>query len=363
MAKIRSIGIDGRCLEERLTGIGRYVYELCHVLDRVAGDAEFFVYSRLPLQVPLFSERWHSRVEPRGLARRLKSSLWLKTRCRALARPDNLEVFWGSATLLPRPLPGVRTVCTVHDLNFRIAPQTMSTGNLWAHRLFFERDVLAADAVLTNSRATAARLRDWTGREADAVVQPGVCARYARAGAGELRDVLEKFRITTPYFLSVATFEPRKNLELLVRAFLALKAGGKIPGHTLVIAGGRGWKDQRFQALLGELPDRSVLPLGYVEEADLPALYSGAEAFLFPSLYEGFGMPLLESRACGTPFVATDLPELRESGGADGIYIPATEEGICRGMLAALGSDRLALPRTLPSWEQEGLKLKEVLLP
>lgn len=353
------IGIDGRCLEEKLTGIGRYVYELCRELDQCMEDAEFFVYSRTPLKIQLFSERWHSRVEPIEFCRRLKSSLWLKLRCGVLASEDHLDVFWGAATFLPHLRQGVRTVSTVYDLNYRIVPETMGTANLWAYRLFFRSDVLKADKVLTISSGTAHRLKKVVERDADGIIYPAVSSHFAIPVPSVIRSTLNKYGIKGPYHLSVATWEPRKNLELLIRTYVEMKRSRELTDHKLVLVGGRGWKDDKLVTLLDGAPPDTIIPLGYVDDADLPSLYAGATAFVFPSLYEGFGMPLLEARACGTRVIASDIPELRESGG-DAIFIKPTNDGIRKGILASLtATNRESV--ILPSWDVEGKKLSEVL--
>jgi glycosyltransferase involved in cell wall biosynthesis len=137
--------------------------------------------------------------------------------------------------------------------------------------------------------------------------------------------------------LSIATREPRKNLPLLVRTFRHLKERGLLADHNLVLAGDRGWKDAEISAAVARAGD-SLRDIGYVPEDQLAALYSGADAFVFPSKYEGFGMPVLEARACGTRVVTTDSPELREAGGEDAIYVMPTEEDLRAGIMKALAS-------------------------
>lgn len=354
------IGIDGRALEGQLTGIGRYVYELCRELDILLKNAEFFIYSRTPLNVPLFSERWHSRVEPVNVFRQLKSSLWLKVRCGMHTRKDKLDVFWGTATLLPSLKPWVRTIVTVHDLNYLIVPKTMSTANMLAHRLFFCTDVLNADIVLANSKGTANRLQQLLGRGADGIVCPSINTNFTTPNSKIIQVTMDKYGIKSPYHLSVATWEPRKNLELLISTYIDIKRDMYLPDHQLVLVGGKGWKDDKLLGILREAPPETIVPLGYVDDADLPALYAGADAFIFPSIYEGFGIPLLEARACGTLVIASDTPELRESGG-DAIFIQPTKKGIRKGILESLSVPKRE-PEILPSWNTEAKKLAEVLL-
>ena len=122
------VGIDGRSLQGFVqgsrTGVGRYVYELCRELDHLLPEAHFFVYSATPIEMPVVSPRWTLRLDSAPFAGYLKSVIWLKYRCPHLCQVDNLDVFWGAATFLPKLSKSVRTVMTVYDLTFKIVPDT-----------------------------------------------------------------------------------------------------------------------------------------------------------------------------------------------------------------------------------------------
>jgi glycosyltransferase involved in cell wall biosynthesis len=206
---------------------------------------------------------------------------------------------------------------------------------LWAARLFFRSSVAKADSLLSNSEGTAKRLEKHFGYKVAAVVRPGLSTLFKPTAESEIRQILARYDVSKPYLLSVATWEPRKGLELLIRTFLGMKVAGLVSDHKLILVGERGWKDAAITELVRRNAD-SVVSLGFVEDQALAGLYRGAEAFVFPSKYEGFGMPVLEARACGTAVIASDLPELREAGGESGIYVEPTEEGIRDGILTAL---------------------------
>ncbi len=357
------IGIDGRAFMGEPTGVGRYVIELCRRLDRLLPKAHFFVYAPSALSLPVCSERWSARIEQSWMARNLNRGLWLVSRAGSLCRRDRLDVFWGAVTLLPALGPRVRAVSTLYDLNHKMVPSTMLARDLWGRRLLFGQSLARADEILAISHGTAAKLHSAYGLTAAGVVQPGTSEEFTPQTRDKVEACLARYRLKTPYLLAVGTREPRKNFDLLVESFLQMKTEGLIPAHTLVLAGSRGWKDRRLCGLLERGASRGVVALGYLEQKDLPALYTGADALICPSLYEGFGMPALEARACGTRVIASDIPELREAGGDETVYITPNRAGIREGILAVVNGGAAAKARagSLPTWEEGAEVLAKVL--
>jgi glycosyltransferase involved in cell wall biosynthesis len=142
-----------------------------------------------------------------------------------------------------------------------------------------------------------------------------------------------------------------------------MKSEGLLPKHRLILVGERGWRDGKLAGIVRAAADHGVMALGRVPDGDLPALYSGCDAFIFPSIYEGFGIPVLEARACGARVVATDTPEIREAGGDGTTYITPTPEGLRSGILHALsGQKRQTMPTLCwPTWEESATTLAGVL--
>jgi glycosyltransferase involved in cell wall biosynthesis len=356
------IGLDGSCLSGRLAGVGRYVFELCRALDTMMPDARFFVYTPSANHALDFSDRW----TPRG-AKPVVGPFW-KTRWlmhhvpRFCAR-DNLDIFWATTTLAPHLPANVKIVTTVYDLNHLIVPETMRISTRWEQRLFFTTSLKKASAITTISKGTADRLSRLLGLQATAVVMPGVSAVFSKKSDHTVTTCRGKYNLDLPYLLSVATKEPRKNLELLIRTFVRMKNDRLLPAHRLVLVGDSGWPNTSLLDLLREVPSDSVASLGYIPDCDLAALYSGADALVFPSVYEGFGIPLVEARACGTRIVSTDSPELREAGGAQCVYVQATEEGLREGILKCLDRPQPATELCqLPTWNANAATLAKVFL-
>jgi glycosyltransferase involved in cell wall biosynthesis len=355
------IGIDGRVLGPRPKGIARYIWELSKALDKVLPEARFFVYSPRPIiPMPSISARWSWRCDLSGACAQMPNSLWAASRLGYIAQRDNLDVFWGGTGLLPFAGLRARKVLTVHDLVYKIAPETTSARARWTMRMLFGGSVRRADRITSNSFGTARRFESIYPSKVTQVVQPGLTDTIRPKSAPEVRAQLRQHSIDRPYLLSVGTLEPRKGLQRLIPAFLSLLRDGRLNDECLVIAGDRGWKDEPIARLVRS--SERIRPLGFVDDEALSALYTGAKAFIFPSSYEGFGIPVLEARACGTRVVTTDIPELREAGNGDAIYVAPTVEGIRDGILAVLRSDWPApLNRAEHSWLKSAATFARVL--
>ena len=182
----------------------------------------------------------------------------------------------------------------------------------------------SATRVLADSEATRRDLVNYYHTPPDriAVVYPGADPDLRRAGDAAIAAALARHDLTPPYFLYLGTLQPRKNLVRLVAAFAA--SGLPAAGHTLVLAGRAGWLAEPLLAAVAALPAdvraRVVLP-GYIDETEKAALLSGATALVFPSLYEGFGFPVLEAQACGTPVVCSDTSSLPEVAGEGALLV------------------------------------------
>ncbi|MEZ4767040.1 MAG: glycosyltransferase family 1 protein [Caldilineales bacterium] len=312
-------------------GIGRHTRELVHALAPLASDAAttLVVYGRSNAPLP---------QPPAGMALRVVPvpNRWLTIGWHRLNLPLPVEVFAGSHDLyhasdfvLP-PVRNARTLLTVHDLSFLRTPQCADAGLRAYLAKVVPSSVARADQILADSQATKRDLVDLlhTPAEKVTVVYPGVETRFHPVDdTARLHEMRVSYGIGDgPFVLGVGTLEPRKNWPALIRAWTILRQSTALP-HRLVIAGGKGWlTDEIFAAIDASPAKKEILLAGFVADADLPALYSAADVFAFPSLYEGFGIPVLEALACGTPVVCANNSSLPEAAGEAAVLVDAGDD-------------------------------------
>jgi glycosyltransferase involved in cell wall biosynthesis len=328
--------------------------------------AQFYVYSLNPIRVAMPSH-WTLRTESNIIVRRLLSVTsttmpWFRFRVGELCRSDGVSWFWGTQSMLPRLPVGVRTLITVYDLNFLLARRTMLWRSIVSQSFLLQRSLREATAISTISQGTMVRLRELLGFQANAIITPAVSSEFRPRLSDEVSECLSRYGAKPPYLLALGTWEPRKNLDTLVRTFVRMKSEGLLSKHRLILVGERGWRDSKLARTVRAAAAHDVMALGRVPDSDLAAFYTGCDAFVFPSVYEGFGIPVLEARACGARVVATDIPEIREAGGDSTMYVSPTAEGLRQGILHVLSQQKRQTTATsyLPTWEQSARALAGV---
>jgi glycosyltransferase involved in cell wall biosynthesis len=233
--------------------------------------------------------------------------------------PD-AELFHATEHLL-MPLRAVPTVLTVHDLIYHLFPSYHRSLNYWYLNTAVPLYVRRADSVIAISESTKRDLVQHykVPEEKISVVYEAASSRFRPASPEAVAEAKASYRLPSKYVLALGTIEPRKNLNRLVQAVCLLRQ--KDPELSLVIVGHAGWLYQDFFQELEKLEDpRAVLLSGYVPDADLPAVLTGATAYVLASFYEGFGLPILEAMACGTPVVCSNTSSMPELGGEAARY-------------------------------------------
>jgi glycosyltransferase involved in cell wall biosynthesis len=224
-----------------------------------------------------------------------------------------------------------RLVVTVHDLAFQRFPELFPQRWRWLYRAGLRAAVKRADAILVPSQSTADDLLASTSVEPSRVhVTP--LAPLLAATDRDPKETRERLGVTQPYVLSVGTLEPRKNLVRLVRAYR--QVAPDVP-HALVLAGPPGWRSEALDAELARPGPGTIVRTGSVSDEDLDVLYRGADVFAYPSLYEGFGLPVLEAMARGVPTLASNVSSLPQVAGDAALLVDPTDvseiaEGLAR---------------------------------
>lgn len=323
------IGIDARALQPPVTGTGVYLREILAELAVLAPQHDYLCYTtRAECRDSLPEGPFHLRLGRTISAR--WGTVWLQSGVLRSIRKDGIDLFWGPLQVVPLALVGrLPTVVTLHDLVFRHYPETMSLRNRLALPFFATRSLRGADAVVTTTRATAdSAVRELgVARERIVVLPHGVSERFRPVERDLARRRLRQLGVDADeILLFVGTLEPRKNLDGLLRALDSLLVSGRFDG-CVVLVGAPGWKTSRLLTDRGDSPlARRIHALGYVDEDDLPALYSAARLLVMPSHYEGFGLPVLEAMACGTPVLVSDRPPLPEVTGGAARHFRASDD-------------------------------------
>lgn len=355
-----NVGIDASRLRFGMSGIGHYVRAILSPLDAALPEARFILYARTACDVALPSERWSIRYDAHPIFQRLPTSEWIHYRLGTRLALDDLDVFWATNTLLPRRIGALPCVTTVYDLNHLLFPETMPVLTRAAHRRWFASDVRNAARVVAISKGTAARVKTHLDCRVDAIARPAVPLRGTPPDRSTAAASLAGIGIRQPFLLTVGTREPRKNLTSAIAAVSRLKAKGHLSDHQLVMAGAGGWGGGGMSKA-GMAATGWIKVPGYVDDEKLMALYTLADALLVPSLYEGYGIPLGEAQMYGCRAIATDIPELREAGGPDALYIEPTVETIAWAIEMALSTPAPPARRPDHDWDDAAMAMATVL--
>ena len=333
-------------LDRPLSGIGRYAVELARAMQAHPDAPDMLLMNPFsddlnPLHDAFRAVRLRGRLLPAFMT-------LAPVQLAIAARQHSLSIVHDPTGISPFAASGwpakARRVVTIHDMIPFVHPETHArlTNVLFQH--YIPRTLRRVDAVVTVSEASKRDILRFYPIASDAVhvIHNGISHCFRPRSESEISAVRHRYKLPERYILSVGALQQRKNLATLFRAFRQILQRGF--DRHLVIVGREAWKTDDTFAALHELGlEAKVSFTGYVADEDLPAVYSGAEVFVFPSLYEGFGLPPLEAMACGTPVIASSASSLPEVVGNAGLLIdPLDFGGFANAIEAVLTNRELA---------------------
>lgn len=357
-------GIDYTAAVRQRAGIGRYTRNLIRALSELDQENQYRLFVAGGWGSGDGLGALPSNFEVRGIP---LSDHWLHILWQRMRVPIPVQLVTGALDLFHSPdfvLPPTGrtpTIVTVHDLSFLRVPECFVPGFSDYLEGAVSRAVSRAAHILADSESTRQDLLDLmnVAPEQVTVLYPGVETRFRPVrGRRALDRVRRRYRLPERFILSVGTIQPRKNLVALVDAFDRLVAQhSSDPGIArlnLVLVGEKGWMfEETFAAVTSRGLEQRVHFPGFVEDSDLPTLYSLASAFAFPTKYEGFGLPVLEAMACGTPVVAADNSSIPEVVADAGLLVQADDPQVLADSLAVLLSDEALRRRLVTEGRQQ----------
>ncbi len=335
------ICIDALAAKSSYHGIGTYVSNiLCHLLPK-AQENHFLVLGRKDFLSSLPDARHLTNMEKKAV----KLPLFLRVAWEYTLLPfgllkDKVDIFWGVSHFLP-PVRVGRYLVTIHDLASFFFPHLYPLFRWLYHQVSIRNAIQRADYVITPSHSTKRDLiKHFRIPEERVFVVPNgfdETFRYPITDK-EREEIKKRYNLPEMFVFALGVLEPRKNTERILLAFASLLRDKSFPNKEikLVIGGSLdyGWKNKRIFQLVKELKiEEKVIFTGPIPNEDLPAFYAASFLSLYPSLYEGFGLPVIEAQACGTPVITSKISSLPEVAGEGAILVnPYSVEEIARAM-------------------------------
>ncbi len=328
------IAIDAHSVGAQLGGNETYAVNLIEALAEIDQSNRYTLYVTKQSAVDRFTDRWPNfqvkRTLPHTPLIRIPLTLSIEL------RKNHVDVLHVQYTAPPRTPCAL--VATIHDLSFEHLPETFNRRSRAQLRLTVRRTAQKAAQILTLSAFSRDDIIETYAVDPERVrvTPPAAPASFAPVTAEtELRRIRASYGIDRDYILALGSIQPRKNLVRLINAYSSLsRVRPKHELPQLVLAGKRGWLESAtIQAAEQSEARRDILFIGYVSDSDLPALYSGAMCFVYPSYFEGFGLPVLEAMQCGTPVIAGNRTSLPEAAGDAGVLFDPFDESAIAGAL------------------------------
>jgi len=324
------IGIDISQLIYQGSGVANYTYNFVKnllIFDK-KNTYKLFFAAKNQLKKYSFLEEFRNlgaKIYPFPIPMKLQQFLWQKTDFLSINRLiGRFDIFFFSDFLRPKTDKNVRGITTIHDLSWKLFPQHHTENVIKAHQKKLEKTINYGDEIIVDSQNTKndlLRLYPSIKKEKVHVIYPGIGENFKKIDDKKaIENVIKKYLtfdfclLNFDFFLYVGALEPRKNLDIAIRVFKRLITNNQYQITHFLIIGHAGWKKEKIFKLVKDLKiEDKVLFLGYVDDKDLPYFYSGATLTFYLSSYEGFGLPPLESLACGTIVIAGNNSSMKET--------------------------------------------------
>lgn len=330
-----TIGVDGsRAFTKNKTGTENYSYQLLKNIASIDTQNRYLIYIKTNQKKEVDSIKWPGNFE---FVEIKLPRLWTQVGLAWRTFIDKIDVLFVPSHTLPLIRPAnLKTVITVHDLGAEYLPALHQFKQVLYLRVMTHYQLKTASRIIAVSEATKEDLRRRVGIKNSRieVIYEGIDNKVFKKLSNDLlRSILNKYKLQkNKYFFFVGTIQPRKNLERIIKAYARFLQDN--PDYQLILAGGRGWDSEAIYSLPKELGiEESVRFIGRVTDEDVVGLYNGATALVYPSLFEGFGLPIIEAFACGCPVITSNTSSMPEVAGKAAILVdPYNIEGIYKVM-------------------------------
>lgn len=366
--------IDARSMDKRQSGVGSYVTHLIQGLKTANKKHRYalMVTSRQAAALPDYFKEFEIYTVPFSSENHVMGDPWEFILLPRLLRNNAIDIFHGPAFMAPPFHKGFQSVATIHDLVAFHHPHTIPMKYAFYMRFLIKLMIRRAGGIITDSEFIRNEIIKMFHVDEKKVFAIPIAASEMfkpTEDKSRIEKLKELYGINKRYFLHVGNIEPRKNLTNLFRACDRVweRLG---QDFQLVVVGKKGWLYRGiFDTLRETKCAHDVIFTGYVREEDIPALYSGADFFIFPSIYEGFGLPILEAMRCGTPVITSNVSSMPEVAGDAALYVdPSKPEDIAEKILELVYNKTLRekmrekgfLQAAKFSWEKTARKILNV---
>lgn len=328
------IGVDARALDENRTGISTYIDKIMEQFNNINDkNIKFILYSTRDIKL---SFKNNENIVIKEMKNYKKGVIFTRYILPKILKQDCVDIFWGTQHLLPirnQYTQDIKYVLTVHDLAIHKLKTVGSKKNTIIHKLYFKKSCRSADAIISVSESTKrdiVEIFNINPEKIKTVYLGRNCEREYNVSKENEGKILKKFDVENKnYLFFVSTIEPRKNIDTLIKAFNNLKDEDPNNDIKLILAGGLGWKYENvIQEIENSKYKKDINLAGYISNEEKNCLLHNAKCFVYPSLYEGFGMPILEAFQSGTVVITSNISSMPEVGGNATFYLENVKDEI-----------------------------------